>query len=118
MRRTAQVKARQRELRQRREHVAGEHREVADEREHEAERAEQQARVAQAEAERQRAEAQLHQQQADLHERGMADDDLVADHERERFAPALDEERGGEQDGRFQRETEADRPAAKNPRQQ
>jgi hypothetical protein len=28
-----------------------------------------------------------------MHERGMADDELVGDHERDRFAPALDRDR-------------------------
>jgi FtsZ-interacting cell division protein ZipA len=90
MRRTAQVKARERELHDRRQEVAGEHRNVASDREREAEVAEQRARMAQTEAERQRAEARLHQQQADMHESGMADDQLVSDDERDKFAPVLD----------------------------
>jgi TolA-binding protein len=93
MRRGAQAKARARELEERREHVAGEHRAVAGEREREAEIAQQRAQMAQTEAERQRAEAQLHQQQAEMHERGMADDQLIDEHEREHFAPALGTDR-------------------------
>jgi uncharacterized protein HemX len=94
----------ERELAQRREHVAGQHREVAGEAEREAEVAEQRARMAQTEAERQRAEAQLHQQQAEMHERGMADETLVRDDERDKF------EAGG--GPRFQRDDSGDRPAA------
>lgn len=102
MRRQAQVKARERELEQRRDRVATEHQEVASQREREAEKAEQKARMAQAEAERQRSEAQLHEQKADMHQRGLADDELVEDHEREHFAPALERNDGvasSERDG-------------------
>jgi FtsZ-interacting cell division protein ZipA len=88
-RRQAQVRARERELGQRREAVATEHRETATAREREAEAAEQRARMAQAEAERQRAEAQLHTERASMHERGLADHELVEEHERDRFAPAM-----------------------------
>jgi hypothetical protein len=84
-RQTAQVKARERELHQRRERVVDEHRGVATERERQAEMAELKAREA-------RSEAQLHQERAELHERGAADDELVADHERDKFAPALDKD--------------------------
>ena len=91
-RRQAQVKKRERELGQRRERVATEHRETATERQREAEAAEQRARMAQAEAERERSEAQLHAERAQMHERGLADDELVEDHEREHFAPAMDSE--------------------------
>jgi FtsZ-interacting cell division protein ZipA len=89
MRRTAQVKARERELNQRREQVAEQHRAEAGTREREADMADRKAQLAQAEAEKQRAEAQMQQQRAEMHERGMADDELVADHEREHFAPAM-----------------------------
>jgi FtsZ-interacting cell division protein ZipA len=85
-RRTAQVKARERELEQRRERVAEEHRTEAEERRGMAERAEQKAQMAQAEAERERAEAQLREQRAQMHERGMADDELIDESERDRFA--------------------------------
>jgi FtsZ-interacting cell division protein ZipA len=95
MRRSAQVRARQRELEDRRERVATEHRDTAGEREREAEAAEQRARMAQAEAERERAEAQMHSERADMHERGLADHELVDEHEREHFAPAMDNEGTG-----------------------
>ena len=85
MRARARVRARERELEGRRERVAGEHRAEAEQREREAAQAEQKARIAQREAEAQRAQAQLHQERAGLHERGMADDELIEDHERERF---------------------------------
>jgi FtsZ-interacting cell division protein ZipA len=91
MRRTAQVKARERELNQRREQVAEQHRAEAGTREREADMAERKAQLAQAEAEKQRAEAQMNKQRADMHEQGMADDELVADHEREHFAPAMND---------------------------
>jgi FtsZ-interacting cell division protein ZipA len=109
MRRSATVKARERELGQRRERVAGEHRSVANEREREAEVAEQRAQIARTEAERQRTEAELHQQRADMHERGMADDELIADHEREHFAPATESDAGGSR--RFARQDEGATPA-------
>jgi FtsZ-interacting cell division protein ZipA len=99
MRRQAQVKQRERELGRRRDHVATEHQQAAGEREREAEKAEQKARMAQAEAERERSEAQLHAQKADMHQRGLADDELIEDHERDHFAPALeqrDEEAAGD----------------------
>jgi FtsZ-interacting cell division protein ZipA len=123
-RRTAQLRARERELERRRERVAGEHRTEAEERHREAEMAEQKARMAEQEARRERAEAELHQQRADAHERGMADDQLIADHEREKFAgtsavgdePAPMEgeseyQRGIQDERRFSRES-ADDPAS------
>jgi multidrug efflux pump subunit AcrA (membrane-fusion protein) len=85
MRARARVRARERELQQRREQVAGEHRAEAEQREREAAQAEQQARIAQKEAEAQRAQAELHQERAGLHERGMADHELIDEHERDRF---------------------------------
>jgi FtsZ-interacting cell division protein ZipA len=85
-RRKAQLRARERELGQRRERAAGEHREEAAERSRQAEMAEQKARMAEQEAKRERAEAELREQRAQMHERGMADDDLIADDEREKFA--------------------------------
>jgi FtsZ-interacting cell division protein ZipA len=85
-RRTAQVKARERELEQRRERVADEHRAEAEERRGMAERAEQKAQMAEAEAQRERAEAKLREQRAQMHERGMADDELIDESERDRFA--------------------------------
>src|SRR5215207_1930202 len=86
MREKARVKARERELHQRRDAVAGQHREVADSRAREAEQAERQARMAQKEAERQRAEAELHQERATMHERGDADHELIDENERDKFA--------------------------------
>jgi FtsZ-interacting cell division protein ZipA len=85
-RRKAQVKARERELEQRRERVAGEHRAEAEERSRHAEMAEQKAQMAETEAKRERAEAELREQRAQMHERGMADDELIDESERDRFA--------------------------------
>jgi FtsZ-interacting cell division protein ZipA len=124
MRERGRIRARERELQGRRERVAGEHRAEAEQREREAAEAEQRARIAQREAEAQRAQAQLHEERAGLHERGMADHELVDDHERDRFAgtsaAAGDEDGGGavpaseyrrgrhdeamERDGRFTRQ--------------
>src|SRR4051794_8015091 len=86
MRSRARVQKRERELQNRRERVAGEHRAEADQRERQAAQAEQRARIAQREAEAERAQAELHQERAGLHEKGMADDELIEDHERDRFA--------------------------------
>jgi FtsZ-interacting cell division protein ZipA len=91
-RRKAEVRKRERELGERREQVAGHHRQEASMREREADMAERKAQLAQAEAEKQRAEASMNQQRADMHERGMADDELIADHEREHFAPAMNDD--------------------------
>ena len=85
MRANARHKQAERELRSRRTAVAEEHRSEAQEREHRAEIAEQKARVAEQEAERERAEANLRQERAAMHERGMADDELIDEHERDRF---------------------------------
>jgi FtsZ-interacting cell division protein ZipA len=85
-RRKAEVQSRERELNQRREHRAEEHRSEAAERRNEAEMAEQRARMAQAEAEKERAEAEMREQRAQMHERGMADDELIDESERDRFA--------------------------------
>jgi hypothetical protein len=86
VRERARIAARERELGQRRGDVAGEHRQAPDERAQQAELAERRARMAEQEATRERAEAQLEQERAELHERGLADHELVADDERERFA--------------------------------
>ena len=75
----------ERELHDRRQAVAGEHRSAADENQQRAERAEQRARLAQKDAERERAEAEVAQERAQMHEKGMADDELIADDERDRF---------------------------------
>jgi FtsZ-interacting cell division protein ZipA len=118
----SQVKARQRELEDRRDRAATEHREHADERARNAERAD----------ERERADAELHQQRAERHERGAADDELIREEERDRFAETsageprrsedpdtagtagTDYERGRvderqEQEGRFRRDPAPDR---------
>jgi hypothetical protein len=89
MRARARIQKRERELGNRRERVAGEHREVAGVREREAADAEQRARIAAKEAEAQRAQAELHSERANMHERGLADDELVADHERADFDPVM-----------------------------
>lgn len=93
----ARMKKRELELRQRRKEFAAKHREESEQREQKAEEAELRARIAEQEARRERAEAQLRQEQATLHERGMADQELVEDHERERFAgtSAAPEDEGG-----------------------
>jgi hypothetical protein len=85
-RRNAQVKARERELGQRRERAADEQRTEAAERNRQAEMAEQKARMAETEAKRERAEAELREQRAQMHEQGMADHELVDESERDRFA--------------------------------
>jgi FtsZ-interacting cell division protein ZipA len=85
-RRQAQVRARERELGQRRERAAEEHRGEAAERNRQAEMAEQKARMADQEAKRERAEAELREQRAEMHERGMADHELIGDDERDKFA--------------------------------
>jgi FtsZ-interacting cell division protein ZipA len=84
-RRQAQIRARERELGQRRERAAGEAREEAEARRRDAEIAEQRARMAQSEAQRERAEADLREQRAQMHEQGMADHELIDEHERDRF---------------------------------
>src|SRR5215208_6049788 len=86
MRANARRKQAERELHARRSSVAGEQREAALQRESRAERAEQQARIAEQEARRERAEADLRRERAEMHERGMADDELIDDSERDRFA--------------------------------
>ena len=89
MRDSARRQKAERELAQRRETVADEHRSAAREREQRAEVAEQKARMAQQAAERERAEAGLMQERASMHERGLADDELVDDSERDRFADVM-----------------------------
>jgi hypothetical protein len=88
--------ARERELARRRDEVAGAHRDRASDRLARAEEAEHVAA-------RERAEAELHETRAKLHERGLADDELEAEHERLGDGPAR--ERAG--DERFERD-EAD----------
>ena len=86
LRAKAREKKAERELRSRRDSAAEEHRQVAAHRESRAEEAERKARIAQQEAERERAEANLRHERATMHERGMADDELIDEEERERFA--------------------------------
>ena len=86
MRAAADRKKAERELLSRRETVATEHREAASQRETRAEAAEQKARMAQQAAERERAEANMEHERATMHERGLADDELIDESERERFA--------------------------------
>jgi UPF0716 family protein affecting phage T7 exclusion len=86
MRQAAAHKKAERELRSRREAVATEHRQVAQQRESRAEEAERKAHLAQQAAQRERAEANMRHERADMHERGMADDELIEEHERDRFA--------------------------------
>jgi hypothetical protein len=85
MRAKAEERKATKELEGRRERVATEHREEASTRASRAERAEQEAVMAQKNAEVERAQADRHEQEAQLHERGMADDKLIDDHERDRF---------------------------------
>ena len=89
MRASAKRQKAERELNQRRETVAGEHRSAARDREQRAEMAEQKARIAQQTAEKERAEAGLMEERASMHERGMADDELVDDGERDKFADVM-----------------------------
>jgi type II secretory pathway pseudopilin PulG len=86
MRTTARRKQAERELHNRRQAVASEHRSEAAQRQEQADIAEQKARMAQQAAERERAEASISNERAEMHERGLADDELIDDHERDRFA--------------------------------
>ena len=86
MRAAADRKQTQRELQSRRETVAEQHRAEAAEREKRAEMAEHKARIARQDAERERAEANLRHEQASMHDRGLADDELIDESERDRFA--------------------------------
>lgn len=74
---------------------------MADSRARRADEADHRARIAEQEAQRDRAEAQVRQEKAALHERGMADDELVGDNERERFAgtSAVPDEQGAAEAG-------------------
>jgi hypothetical protein len=86
MRAKADERKARRELESRRERVATEHRETASARAGEADRAEQEAEIAQQKARAERAEAERHEAEAKMHERGLADDRLVEDDERDRFS--------------------------------
>ena len=85
MRATARRQQAERELRSRRSAAAEEHRGAAAERENRAEMAEQKARMAEQAAQRERAEANIASERADMHERGLADDELIDESERDRF---------------------------------
>ncbi len=99
MRRKAQIQKRERELQQRRDRVAGEHRAEA-----EAARAPGQSRPSSERGSpsgKPRPSAprrELHQERAGLHERGMADDELIDESEREKFAgtSAMSTDRDGD----------------------
>jgi hypothetical protein len=99
MRASAQTNKAERELHSRRETVADEHRTAASERERQAELAERKARIAQQEAERDRAEAGLQAERASMHEQGLADHELIEDHERDRFADVANTGPAGDRDG-------------------
>jgi C4-dicarboxylate-specific signal transduction histidine kinase len=92
----ARVKRSERELGRRRDRAITENREEAEVRERRAEGAERRARIAEQEARVERSQAQLREEQAELHERGLADHDLVADDEREKFAGTSAAERAQE----------------------
>jgi hypothetical protein len=98
MRAAADRKKAERELSSRREAVAGEHRSAAAERESRAELAERRARMAQQSAERERAEANIQNERAEMHERGMADHELIADDERDRFADVANPSHSADED--------------------
>jgi FtsZ-interacting cell division protein ZipA len=106
VRERARVRKQEGELERRRDEAAGTHRAEAEDRERQAEQAERRARIAEQEAQRDRAEAQLKQEQAAMHERGLADDQLIGEHERGDFAGTSadpDAEAGGDVNGRAER---------------
>ena len=116
MRNAARQKQAERELHSRRQAVAGEHREVATQRESAAEQAEHKARMAEQAAQRERAEASRQHERAEMHERGLADDELIDDSERDRFADvagpdrsSADADRDGHTDDDRAREERFDR---------
>lgn len=86
MRERSRLRQRQHEVQQRRQRVSADHRQEAEIRDRRAEAAEQRAQIAEEEARRERAEAQRHEERAALHEQGLADDELVAEDEMQRFA--------------------------------
>jgi len=107
MRGTARRKQAERELHSRRTEAVEENRGIAAERENRAAMAEQAAR-------RERAEANVASERAAMHERGMADDELIDESERDRFrdvgdrpadtGPDNEYERGREDERRFERD--------------
>ena len=86
MRERSRIRRQEHELQRRRDRVSSEHRQEAELREQRAGVAEQRADIAAHEARREREEAQLHEKHAALHEEGLADQELVGDDERDRFA--------------------------------
>ena len=108
MRAAADRKKAERELLSRRETVATEHREAASQRETRAEAAEQKARMAQQAAERERAEANMEHERATMHERGLADDELIDESERDRFEGVAGPGTGNATDTTDTRTTTAD----------
>ena len=112
MRRAARHKQAERELRSRRESVATEHRQVAEQRESRAEEAERKAHLAQQAAQRERAEAEMQHERATMHERGMADDELIEEHERDRFAGVAGPDETADRD-RAREATDRDATTAK-----
>jgi ABC-type multidrug transport system fused ATPase/permease subunit len=100
MRAKSQEQKAKRELGQRRERVATDNREQAGVRSRQAEQAEQKAAAAQQAAERERAEARRLETEADRHERGLADDELIEDHERDRLGPVAGTPIDSDADGR------------------
>lgn len=103
MRAKSQEQKAKRELGQRRERVATDNREQAGVSSRQAEQAEQKAAAAQQAAERERAEARRLETEADRHERGLADDELIEDHERDRLGPVAGTPIDSDRDGRDDR---------------
>jgi hypothetical protein len=99
------------ELGHRRERVATDNREQAGVRSRQAEQAEQKAVAAQQAAERERAEARRLETEADRHEQGLADDELIEDHERDRLGPVAGTPIDSDADGRDDRDERDDRDA-------
>jgi hypothetical protein len=83
---SSRVRQQERELNRRRELEVERHREEADVRGRQADEAERRATIAAKEAQAERAQAEAHEARAGLHERGMADDELIGDDERDRFS--------------------------------
>ena len=112
MRAKSEERKAQRELESRRERVATEHRETASARATEADRAEHEAEIAQQKARAERAEAERHEAEAKMHDRGLADDQLVEDHERDRFAGVTGDNGTDRRDDADVARTDADRTDA------
>ena len=79
-------KQRERELGRRRDAAAEIHNEAASQRNERAEAAQERARMAELEAQRERTEAEMHTRHAKAHEQGLADDELIREDERDKFA--------------------------------